>query len=497
MQLETLIESTGLSLFQRIQNFTVKGITSDSRKVKENFIFVAVKGNDFDGHSFIQDAIKRGAKAVVVQDTSSSTRRITFIKVTDTRWALAKLVAQFYGQPSLKLKIVGITGTNGKTTVSYLIEAILESAGLSPAVIGTIDYHFRGKVINAGNTTPGPEQLQALLAEIQKEGIDYVIVEVSSHALDQARVEAIKFSSAIFTNLTKDHLDYHHDLNSYFAAKSKLFRNLTEKDFAIINLDDKYSQELINLTRAGIVTYGVLNNDADITACDLRFNPQGSEFALQIHPCVNKEFSLNADRLKLSTSLIGRHNIYNILAAVTYGLIQKIEPKLIIEAIKKFTGVPGRLEKVPTGSDFFVFIDYAHTEDALSNVLKSLRAIGKSRILVVFGCGGNRDRAKRPKMGEVASELADLAVITTDNPRGEEPEEIINEIVSGINKKNFRIIIDRRKAIKEVLSEAGKNDIILIAGKGHENYQIVKDRMIHFDDREVVLECLGLKRIDV
>lgn len=454
---------------------------------------MAVKGQDFDGHNFISEAIQQGAKAIISQVDSSQFTvegKITFIKVADTRVALARLVAQFYNQPSLNLKVVGITGTNGKTSVSYLIEAILKSAGLNPAVIGTINYRFKDKVLNAGNTTPGPEQLQPLLARMYKQRVDYVLIEVSSHALDQARVGSVKFSCAVFTNLTQDHLDYHGDLDSYFAAKSRLFSSLSEKSWAVLNIDDEHTPQLIKLTKARIVTYGVRNKHADIAAEDISLNSGGAEFYLRIRPWVKKNIGCDMDRLKLNTSLIGKHNIYNILAASTFGLIQGITPKVIAQAIKIFIGVPGRLEKITTGTNFSVYIDYAHTEDALTNAINSLRALCKGRILVVFGCGGGRDRAKRPKMGKLASGLADLAIITTDNPRNEQPEEIINEITSGMNKQNFEIIVDRKQAIKEALSEARKDDIILIAGKGHENYQIFKDKIIHFDDREVVRECL-------
>jgi len=496
MKLKALIESSGFSLPRGFKNFEVKGVTSDSRKAQENFIFVAVKGSDFDGHDFIQQAIEQGARAVVgLVDSSQLTadKKVTYIRVADTRRALAELASQFYDQPSLRMTVTGITGTNGKTTVSYLIEHILKSAQFTPGVIGTINYRFKDKILNASNTTPGPERLQALLDQMQKEKVDYAIIEVSSHALDQERVGAIKFCTAIFTNLTKDHLDYHHDLNSYFAAKAKLFRGLPTEGFAILNIDDVHTSKLIKLTRAYVVTYG-LGNHADITAKDININLKGTEFILRLRYSISKKFATKVDKLMLSTSLIGRHNIYNILAAVAFGLTQRIDLEIISEAIKRFTGVPGRLERIPTEDDFSVFVDYAHTEDALRKVIESLRPLCKGRLCVVFGCGGNRDKNKRPKMGRVVTELADLAIITTDNPRNEEPQDIINDITAGINKQNFKVVIDRKEAIKEILSETSKDDIILIAGKGHENYQILKDRIIHFDDREVVRECLGLVR---
>ncbi len=493
MQLKSLINSAGFSLSVDSPDIEIKGITSDSRRVKQGFIFVAVKGGDFDGHSFVREALLRGAAAVIIQDTGPripETAERAFIKVADSRQALARLAAQFYGQPSLGLKVIGITGTNGKTTVSYLIEAILKSAGFTPAVIGTINYRYKGKIFNAVNTTPDPEELQALLAQMREEGVDYVIIEVSSHALDQARVESVRFLSAIFTNFSVDHLDYHRDLNSYFNAKGKLFAGLLKDNFAILNIDDSRAYELIKLTQAHVVKYG-LSSFADIFAEDLNYSFQGTEFFLRLGSEMNKNLTLNCDRIKLSTALIGKHNIYNILAAVAFGLTQGIDLKIIRQAIREFPGVPGRLERIPVESDFSVFVDYAHTQDALKNVITSLRPLCKGRLYVVFGCGGNRDKAKRPMMGRVVSELADLAIITTDNPRNEQPQEIINEIITGINKQNFKVILDRQAAIKETLSQAGKDDIILVAGKGHENYQIFKNKRTHFDDREVVRECLS------
>ncbi|MGD9014863.1 MAG: UDP-N-acetylmuramoyl-L-alanyl-D-glutamate--2,6-diaminopimelate ligase [Candidatus Omnitrophota bacterium] len=495
MQLACLIKSLGLCLSADTPNLKVKGITSDSRRVKADFIFVAVKGEDVDGHAFIAEAIYKGAKVIISQVDNQrlkTNKKIIFIKVADTRLALAKLVAQFYGQPSRGLKVIGITGTNGKTTVSYLIEAILRSAHFNPAVIGTINYRFGNRIFKANNTTPGPEQLQPLLAKMKTRSTDYVVIEVSSHALVQARVEAVKFLAAIFTNLTPDHLDYHRDLNSYFAAKSKLFSCLEKGSLAILNLDDSHSHKLVKLTKARIVTYGISDRRADITAQELAFSIRGTEFFLHFSLRARKIFALKQVRLRINTSLIGKHNVYNILAAVAFGLSQAIGPKIIRAAIEGFRGVPGRLEKIPRQKEFSVFVDYAHTEDAIINVIKSLRPLCKGRLCVVFGCGGNRDKTKRPRMGKAVSKLADLAIITTDNPRNEKPEGIIGDILRGIKKQNYKVIINRRQAIKEALSQAGNNDIILIAGKGHEDYQIFKNRKVHFDDRQVIREYLSV-----
>ena len=494
MQLRTLTKSINLSLPVHIQDFEVKGITSDSRRIQENFIFVAIEGEDFDGHNFINDAIKRGARLVITQKQipRSSDQGICH-KVDNVRRALADLSAAFWGYPSSLMKLVGITGTNGKTTVSYLIEAILKFAQFNSAVIGTINYRFKNTIFNASNTTPGSEQLQSLFDQIQKEKIEYVVIEVSSHALAQERVSAVNFSAAIFTNLAQDHLDYHHNLNSYFAAKSRLFKDLPKSSYAILNIDDAHTPELIRLTKAHTITYG-LSKNADIVAEDLNFSLQGTEFILHLSASMKTDFTAKIKGLRLNSSLIGRHNVYNILAAISFALTQKIEPEIIQEAIQEFAGVPGRLERISIERDFTVFVDYAHTEDALRSVISSLRSLCKGQLCVVFGCGGSRDKTKRPKMGRVVSELADQAIITTDNPRTEEPEEIIKDIIAGINKQNFRVVIDRREAIKEALSLAGKDDIILIAGKGDEQNQIFIDKIIHFDDREVVREYLLPKR---
>jgi UDP-N-acetylmuramoyl-L-alanyl-D-glutamate--2,6-diaminopimelate ligase len=463
----------------------VQGISCNSKLVKNNSIFVAIKGNKEDGHRFIQEAIERGAKAVIVQtsayqDTRTS-GKISFIRVKDTRRALAKLVTKFYANPSSKIKVIGITGTNGKTTVSYLIESILREAGFNPAVIGTINYRFQDKVISSTNTTPGPIELQSMLAEMLEEGINYAIIEVSSHALHQDRTEGITFHSAIFTNLTQDHLDYHKTKANYFRAKSKLFSNLSQNCFAIINNDDAYGIKMKRLTKAKIITYGI-NSPADIQARDISFNIAQTEFTLKT----------TKGQANFKTRLIGRHNVYNILASIAFALSEGLSLEVIKSAIERFNFVPGRLERINANGGFSVFVDYAHTEDALRNVIQTLRQLSQKRIIVVFGCGGERDKTKRPKMGYVVSELADYAIITSDNPRSEDPNAIINDIKSGINKDNYCIIPQRQEAIIKSLSLAKSGDIILVAGKGHENYQILKDKVVHFDDRQVIRECLKL-----
>ena len=467
----------------RLGDFEVGGISCNSKEVLKDFIFVAIKGTNEDGHRFIPEAIGQGAKAVVIQIPNSPLpipKDISVIKVRDTRKALAKLAAEFYSNPSLKIKVVGITGTNGKTTVSYLIEAILKEAGFNPAVIGTVNYRFTDKIFPSKNTTPPPIELQSMLSNMLEEGIDYTIMEVSSHALDQDRIGAINFHSAIFTNLTQDHLDYHNTLSNYFQAKAKLFKNINANSFVIINNDDRYGRRLKKLTPARIITYGI-DTQADVLAKDIRFDMSHTEFLL----------TANKGQMKFKTKLIGRHNVYNILAAISWALSEGLDLSTIKSAIEGLYLVPGRLEKINSDGDFWVFVDYAHTEDALKNVIKTLRQLSAHRIIVVFGCGGERDKTKRPKMGYAVTELADYAIITNDNPRREDPERIIEDIKKGIRKNNYYVIPDRKEAIRKALTIAESGDIVLVAGKGHENYQILKDRIIQFDDRRIVKECLS------
>jgi UDP-N-acetylmuramoyl-L-alanyl-D-glutamate--2,6-diaminopimelate ligase len=478
MRIRQLIKSLNINV-NGLKDFEVRGISCNSKEVKKDFVFVAIKGAKEDGHNFINEAIRNGARLVITQDFLPQNSKATFINFKDTRKILARLASEFYSRPSEKLKVAGITGTNGKTTVTYIIEAILKAAGFYPGVLGTINYRFKNRLILAKNTTPGPIELQNILSQMSKEGVDYCIMEVSSHALDQNRIEEIEFHSAIFTNLTQDHLDYHQNLENYFKAKSKLFKMLDKNSFAVINNDDKWVRRIKDLTRAEIITYGIKNN-ALVRAKQIKFN------------CLSTEFLLSSRKIEFSlkTKLLGEHNIYNILAAVAWALKEGIDTDVIKSSLEKFSSVPGRLERIDSNRDFQVFVDYAHTEDALKNIIRTLRQVYNKRIIVVFGCGGERDKVKRPKMGRVVTELSDLAIITNDNPRSEDPRDIINDIKQGIRKKNYSVISDRAEAISKALSLAKSGDVVLVAGKGHENYQILKDRVIHFDDKEVIKGCL-------
>ncbi len=470
----------------KIANLEVKGITCDSKAVKKGFVFVAVKGAQQDGSRFIQDAIAHGAGIVVVGKKKREIEipaKVKLLLVNDCRKFLAESCAEFYCHPSEKIKVIGITGTNGKTTVAYLIEAIAKKAGYACGVIGTINHRFKDYKIAAKNTTPGPGQLQELLSKMLKQRIKYCAMEVSSHALDQQRVAGVNFTQAIFTNLTQDHLDYHKNLESYFQAKADLFRALSPASVAIINNDDQYSRRLKQLTRAKLITYGI-RNKADLLARDIKFSISGSSFTL----------SSPKIKAKIKTNLVGEHNIYNILAAIAWGVSENLDFRDIQSAIKNFKTVPGRLEKVSGRRGYDIFVDYAHSPDALLNVISALRPLVKRKIVVIFGCGGERDKLKRPKMGEIVTRLADYAIITSDNPRSEDPLRIIRDICAGIRKNNFRVIPDRFKAIQTGLRLAEKDDCLIIAGKGHENYQILKNKALYFSDRKAVQKCLGLMK---
>ena len=467
----------------KIVDLEIKGITADSKEIKKGFLFVAIKGNRQDGNRFIQEAIKRGAGIIAVEKKAPQIKaaapKVIFLVVNDCRKFFAQITHKFYGAPSDKIKVIGITGTNGKTTISYLIEAIANESGQACGVIGTINYRYKNKIIAAKNTTPGPGQLQDLLKKMHLQKIKYCAMEVSSHALDQERVSGINFSHAIFTNLTQDHLDYHKNFENYFLAKAKLFRTLPQNSYAIINNDDKYSNRIRQLTKARVLTYGIKNN-SDVMAKDITFRMQSTEFSL-VSPKTNA---------RIKTSLVGHHNIYNLLAAIAWGLSEKLSLRRIKSAIEKFKNVPGRLEKVSCSKGFNIFVDYAHTPDALFNVIGALRPLVKGKIVVVFGCGGERDKLKRPLMGKVVTQLADYAIITSDNPRSENPDQIIKDIRQGIQKNNYCSVPQRYAAIRKGLSLINKGDCLLIAGKGHEEYQVLKNKVLKFSDRKVAQECL-------
>ncbi|OOP57566.1 MAG: UDP-N-acetylmuramoyl-L-alanyl-D-glutamate--2,6-diaminopimelate ligase [Candidatus Brocadia carolinensis] len=459
----------------------VCGISHDSRKIKKGYVFVAIKGHKVDGHNFIATAIEKGAAALVVEKRTEATPRIPQIVVPHTRPALAVMSNWFYGEPSAQMSVIGITGTNGKTTTSYFTKSIIESAGNKTGLIGTIQYQIGGRVIPAQETTPESVELHGYFAEMLKSGIRYAVIEVSSHALSQCRVEGVCFRSAIFTNLSVEHLDYHTDIRNYRTEKLKLVKGLSPDAFAILNADDNASKHFAECTKSQVVWYGIKKKNADVTA------------EIQQEDVNTTQILLNSPwgKIPINLNLIGKHNVYNALAAAANGLALGFTLDTVKTGIESLKTVPGRLERIDCGQDYAVYVDFAHTHQALQLVLRTLREVTKGRIILVFGCGGDRDRKKRSKMGHVAEKYSDLFWITSDNPRSEDPNHIIREIQKGVKKEScFRVQADRRTAIEEAISEATGGDVVIIAGKGHEQNQIAKGVTISFDDREVVRQML-------
>lgn len=459
----------------------VCGISHDSRKIKKGYVFVAIKGHKVDGHNFIATAIEKGAAALVVEKRTEATPRIPQIVVPHTRPALAVMSNWFYGEPSAQMSVIGITGTNGKTTTSYFTKSIIESAGNKTGLIGTIQYQIGGRVIPAQETTPESVELHGYFAEMLKSGIRYAVIEVSSHALSQYRVEGVCFRSAIFTNLSVEHLDYHTDIRNYRTEKLKLVKGLSPDAFAILNADDNASKHFAECTKSQVVWYGIKKKNADVTA------------EIQQEDVNTTQILLNSPwgKIPINLNLIGKHNVYNALAAAANGLALGFTLDTVKTGIESLKTVPGRLERIDCGQDYAVYVDFAHTHQALQLVLRTLREVTKGRIILVFGCGGDRDRKKRSKMGHVAEKYSDLFWITSDNPRSEDPNHIIREIQKGVKKEScFRVQADRRTAIEEAISEATGGDVVIIAGKGHEQNQIAKGVTTSFDDREVVRQML-------
>ena len=484
MKLKKIIDNlTGIVKVEGKTNLEISGMACDSKAVKPGHLFVALKGSKVNGADFIDEAIERGASAILLDacDKGIFKRGDTFIYVKDARLGLSQACRAYFGDISGKMRLIGVTGTNGKTTITYLMESLFKAAGEEAGIIGTVNYRFGKRLIPAVNTTPGALELYSLLSSMRKEKIKNCVMEISSHSLELGRVETLKFDAAIFTNLTREHLDFHKNMEDYLNAKLKLFEKIKKDGFAIINIDDPSAAKIIEKVKsdakAKIITYGI-DREADIRAEDINLSCKGLKFKFQ--------------GTEIESSLIGRHNIYNILASIAAAIASGMGLKDIKKGVEAMKGLPGRLESVGCGQNFSVYVDYAHTEDGLENVLKSLRELKPRNLISVFGCGGNRDRFKRPGMGKISTELSDKVFITSDNPRNEEPTDIINEIAKGIDpeKDNYIIEPDRFSAIKKALAEAQKGDIVLVAGKGHETYQIFKDTTVPFDDREVVKRIL-------
>ncbi len=485
MQLKTLAVALPIRQVIGTLDRPVESIAYDSRRVQRNGLFVALRGEKTDGHQFIDQAIERGA-SVIVTEREENNRRVTCLVVENTRTALADLSATFYGHPARKLKLAAVTGTNGKTTTAFLIKHICEKAGLRCGLIGTVRYEIGERVLPAIRTTPESLDLQELLAQIVNAGCSAAATEVSSHALAQDRTRGLEWNVAVFTNLTQDHLDFHETMENYFDSKAKLFTQLgsqekKRKPVAIVNIDDRYGERLLNKIdkRVAIVTYG-MGVRADFRASNYRVEFSGTSYQLDAR---GKSYLVRVP-------LIGRFNVANSVAALAGANALGISLRDAVLSLGKSPQVPGRLELVPAKRQFQVFVDYAHTPDALRNVLKTLRELEPHRLIVVFGCGGNRDRQKRPLMGEIADRHADYAIITSDNPRGEDPGAIIDETEKGFRSARYEKHVDRTEAIRRAIALAQPRDIVLIAGKGHESYQEFADHTVPFDDIQVARRAI-------
>lgn len=483
MKIEQLMGFSEVIDWEGESQTEIEKVTHDSRQATKNSLFVAVPGFNTDGHLFIKDAVARGAAAVVIENENYISKEYTWILVPNARIALADFSCAVYSFPGNKMKLIGVTGTNGKTTTVNLIEEVLENAGYKTGLIGTIHSRLGEEIIPVSHTTPESSDLQRLFLTFVEKGANYAVMEVSSHALDLQRVRGVEFDIAVFTNLTQDHLDYHGNMENYLATKGRLFGGLGKnsqkrnRKFAVINVDDQYAERIIEMTSVPVITYGI-KNEADVKAKDVSIKAEGAEFTL----CYTDRV------LPVKLKLAGLFNVYNSLAAIAVGLIEGVPIEKIINVLQEIPGIPGRFEKVENGQDFTVIVDYSHTPDSLENCLKTAREFVKGRVITVFGCGGERDRGKRPLMGEVAGRLSDYSIVTSDNPRGENPQDIIDEILPGVEKYAavgaFRVIVNRREAIRYAVNMAKAGDVIIIAGKGHETYQIIGSTVLPFDDKK-------------
>ncbi|HZH48936.1 MAG TPA: UDP-N-acetylmuramoyl-L-alanyl-D-glutamate--2,6-diaminopimelate ligase [Nitrospira sp.] len=468
---------------------TVTSVTDDSRAVASGSLFVAVKGERVDGHRFVAQAAQAGAAAIVAQE-SVEAGSLPFVKVADSRKALGFIGSRFYGDPSARLSMIGVTGTNGKTTTTYLCKALLEGIGRHVGLIGTVAYQIGAETIPASHTTPGALELQGLLMKMTQAGLNSVVMEVSSHALAMDRTAGCEYDAAVFTNLTQDHLDYHRTMEEYFQAKLRLFTGLGKGkktgQRAIINMDDPRGAEIRAACRVPVWGYAV-KSQADLKAERVHLSMNGSAFSA----------ATPAGTFAVESRLVGEHNVYNLLGAIGVALHAGATCDQVREAVAKVINVPGRFERVSAGQDFTVVVDYAHTEDALVRLLTAAQALKSHRIITLFGCGGDRDRGKRPKMGRAAVEYSDVVVLTSDNPRTEDPMAILREVEVGVREAlqsrshvEYHLVPDRREAIGMAVRLARTGDIVLIAGKGHEDYQIVGTKKVYFDDREAAREAI-------
>ncbi|MEH7349911.1 UDP-N-acetylmuramoyl-L-alanyl-D-glutamate--2,6-diaminopimelate ligase [Gottfriedia acidiceleris] len=487
MKLYTLLSRLKPLVNLPSENPEITGVEMDSRNVKPGYLFICIEGYTVDGHKYVNQAIEKGAVAILAQKPIESNVPVAYVK--DTNRSMAVIGNAFYENPTHKLNLVGITGTNGKTTTSYIIEEIVKHNKKKTGVIGTIGMKIGEEIFETKNTTPDSLTLQSMFAKMVDANVDTAVMEVSSHALHLGRVHGCEYDIAVFTNLSQDHLDYHGTMEEYKKAKGLLFSQLgnsfsTQKPkFAILNNDDPASDEYMKFTQANLITYG-LSKEADLFADEIELTNAGTRFTLHF---LNKQYVVEMN-------LIGTFNVYNVLAAIGAGIALNIEMETILDAVATIEGVPGRFQAVNAGQDFTVIVDYAHTPDSLENVLNTVKQFAKNDIFTVVGCGGDRDRTKRPLMGKIAADLSTKAIFTSDNPRTEDPTLILEDMKRGLEHNNITVIEDRKKAITFAIQNAKKHDIIVIAGKGHETYQIVGTNVSHFDDVEEAKEAILQRR---
>jgi len=487
--LKTLLKNLVLEDISGKTDINIQAISTDSRRTTPGTLFFALSGLQTDGNIHIDEAIDRGAVAIISEKESKTHRQVTYIQAENIRSVLAEVARRFHHNPERDIELIGVTGTNGKTTVSFLLKHLLEDSGNRVGMIGTVQYYLGQRTLPAYRTTPGSADIYGMLSQMRDAKCREAVMEVSTHGIDQGRVSGLKFKIAVFLNLTRDHIDYHHSMEEYFQVKCKLFNGDTGclPSVAVVNSDDPYGRRLIEQigNNLRVLSFGV-SNDADIYATDAKYNDQGSQFIL--HWPGGSE--------AVSTGLLGHYNLSNVLAAFTVLYAMGRDPSTDAVCLLDFPGVPGRMERIENDEQINLLVDYAHTDDALKNALTMLRTITKGRLLVVFGCGGNRDREKRPMMTRAVMEQADFAWATADNPRNESQDIIFADMKSELKDfDRIRFIEDRRHAIDLAIESAKPDDCVLIAGKGHETFQVIKDSVLPFDDRQVARELLEIKRI--
>jgi len=479
MKLKELLTDVEIIELNADTETEIGDICYDSRKTRKNDLFVAIRGFESDGHKFVGAALSAGASVIICEE--KPTERISYVLVKNSRQALALVSRNYFGNPTSKMKLVGVTGTNGKTTTTMLMKHVLEECtGEKVGLIGTNQNMIGEKVVPTERTTPESYELQKLFCEMADEGCKYAVMEVSSHSLVLERVAGLRFEVAVFTNLTQDHLDFHNTMEEYAGAKALLFERCNK---AAINIDDEWGGYMSERAKCPVFTYSETKLEADLVAKDIRLSPSNVKF------CALAMNSLE----RVSLEIPGKFSVYNAMSVISAALLLEIPLNEVCDSLKTATGVKGRVEVVPTPNDFTILIDYAHTPDALENVIKSMKEVTSGRVVVLFGCGGDRDKTKRPIMGEIATTLSDYAIITSDNPRTEVPADIITEILAGVKvpKNRFKVIEDRTEAIAFAIDSHIAGDVIILAGKGHETYQIIGKTKFHMDEREIVAEHLA------